>query len=688
MHTLSYARQQHFQTIQSGQSLPVNFQLIGHGELLQSKREKERLENRNAASVIADVIRLLSMQAIALRGHDEGQESSNQGNFREFMTFLGKYNSGVNSWLTSHPGNCSWMSPEIQNEFIQILYDNVFQACKKEMTGKPYSVGCDEVSDISTKQWLSIMIRYVSDGCITERCIALRRIQSMKAEDLKVTLVGVLKELDLPFENMVGQVYDGASNMSGAYNGLQALVKELAPQAMYVWCKSHILNLVCQDSVEYLPEIKLIFDLLQLIYATLKRSPEKTALFRSYTANLNISEATLVLFQESKTEKTTEEGSQEHLKSTLDEDSDCEECTTARKRSGVGKRSMTSLSATRWFARADNLAAVVICYGPLIETFETLSVTNIEASGIVQNLSRFETVFFVLVFKDLFTALQATSEYLQKSDMDMLAAIQSVNAAKKYFRDRRVDLEFTKYYESAIKFCEEFGVGLDAPHKTEAELPPKRKRRVNQHLVGDFVMNSFLSDTLPLDSPFIDDPKYALRVRYFLVIDQISSVLESRFSSQSCELMSWMMAFANDQMLSNELNNSRIRSMCKLWKFSEIDTEIAISEYALVCLLPGIKDKCRTLKQLLKYMHATKLDKVYTVLCGIIIRLCTLPVTSAGNERCHSKLKLVKSYLRNTMGDDRCESLVFLNVERDLTSSLSLDDVVSSFAQKPRKLML
>ena len=103
------------------------------------------------------------MQAIALRGHDEGQESSNQDNFREFMTFLGKYNSGVNSWLTSHPGNCSWMSPEIQNDFIQILYDNVFQACKKEMTGKPFSVGCDEVSDISTKQWLSIMIRYVSD---------------------------------------------------------------------------------------------------------------------------------------------------------------------------------------------------------------------------------------------------------------------------------------------------------------------------------------------------------------------------------------------------------------------------------------------------------------------------------------------------------------------------------------------
>ena len=74
-------------------------------------------------------------------------------------------------------------------------------------------------------------------------------------------------------------------------------------------------------------------------------------------------------------------------------------------------------------------------------------------------------------------------------------------------------------------------------------------------------MNLFLSNMLLLHSLFIDDPKYALQVCYFLVIhvDQISSVLESQFSSKKTEVIDdGIYKWSN--ILPNELNNRRIRS--------------------------------------------------------------------------------------------------------------------------------
>lgn len=45
-------------------------------------------------------------------------------------------------------------------------------------------------------------------------------------------------------ENLIGQSYDGASNMRGQYNGLQKYIRDENPQATYIWCCSHRVNLV------------------------------------------------------------------------------------------------------------------------------------------------------------------------------------------------------------------------------------------------------------------------------------------------------------------------------------------------------------------------------------------------------------------------------------------------------------
>jgi len=49
-------------------------------------------------------------------------------------------------------------------------------------------------------------------------------------------LVGVLKKNDLDINNIVGQDYDGGSNMSGINKGVQTRIMEQNPAALFTHC--------------------------------------------------------------------------------------------------------------------------------------------------------------------------------------------------------------------------------------------------------------------------------------------------------------------------------------------------------------------------------------------------------------------------------------------------------------------
>ncbi len=70
--------------------------------------------------------------------------------------------------------------------------------------------------------------------------------------------------------------------------------------------------------------------------------------------------------------------------------------------------------------------------------------------------------------------------------------------------------------------------------------------------------------------------------------------------------------------------------------------------------------------------------------------IATLPIGSTKSERTFSKLKYVKNRLRSTMGQERLNALMMINVERDLTEAVSFDAVIDKFADTPllRKLLM
>ena len=64
-------------------------------------------------------------------------------------------------------------------------------------------------------------------------------VDETSAKTLKKGICNVLTLHNLQVENMRGQGYDGASNMRGAWNGLQALFLKDCPYAYYVHCFAH-----------------------------------------------------------------------------------------------------------------------------------------------------------------------------------------------------------------------------------------------------------------------------------------------------------------------------------------------------------------------------------------------------------------------------------------------------------------
>ena len=60
----------------------------------------------------------------------------------------------------------------------------------------------------------------------------------------------------------------------------------------------------------------------------------------------------------------------------------------------------------------------------------------------------------------------------------------------------------------------------------------------------------------------------------------------------------------------------------------------------------------------------------------------TLPVTVASAERSFSKLKLIKSYLRSTMSQDRLSGLSILSIENERARKVDLSNIVKTFAEQ------
>ena len=91
----------------------------------------------------------------------------------------------------------------------------------------------------------------------------------------------VLGKLELKLDEIVGECFDGAANMSGVQRGLATRMKDCSPLRIYVHCYGHLLNLAVQDTMTDIEPLRNALGTIQSLYNFLEASPKCHAIFES-----------------------------------------------------------------------------------------------------------------------------------------------------------------------------------------------------------------------------------------------------------------------------------------------------------------------------------------------------------------------------------------------------------------------
>lgn len=146
------------------------------------------------------------------------------------------------------------LSPESQNDMIECCAQEITDTIVSEMSKSGmYAIMVDEARDGQSEQ-LALCVRYVTEGTVKERLLALAEIKSFDAQSIANELQQQLQMRGVAGLKCVAQTYDGAAVMSGSKGDVQAHFRVLHPEAKYVHCYAHELNLVLCHTCRAIPE--------------------------------------------------------------------------------------------------------------------------------------------------------------------------------------------------------------------------------------------------------------------------------------------------------------------------------------------------------------------------------------------------------------------------------------------------
>lgn len=94
----------------------------------------------------------------------------------------------------------------------------------------------------------------------------------------------------------------------------------------------------------------------------------------------------------------------------------------------------------------------------------------------------------------------------------------------------------------------------------------------------------------------------------------------------------------------------------------------------------------KDISDLARVMVETKKHIAFTLVYKLLKLCLTLPVATATVERCFSAMKIVKSNLRNRIGDRFMFDCLICYIEKDILETISNDCVIDRFQRmKPRR---
>ncbi|WVZ91399.1 hypothetical protein U9M48_037579 [Paspalum notatum var. saurae] len=614
---------------------------------VEKQTDEDIRKNRLRLGTSIDAVRWLAFQACPFRGHDESAHSKNQGNFLEMVNLLASYDENVKAVVLGNaPGNAKYTSATIQQEILDLMAFNVQKAIRNEIGDAKFCLIVDESRDESKKEQMALVVRFVDkDGFVREHFLDLIHVNDTYSATLKHELCSVLSFHNLDVKNIRGQGYDGASNMRGEWNSLQAKFLEDCPYAYYVHCFVHQLQLALVGASKEVPEVYNFFEHLATVVNTvLSSSKRNDDLHANQVAEM------------------------EHLI----------ELNELETGSGANQiRTLKRPGDTRWSSHYDSVCSLLKLYKPTYLVLKDIATTRgsgtspsarAKAPGAVKSMMSFDFVFIMHVMRELMGITDLLCKKLQQKSQNIVNAMDDVATTKKLIQNLR-DHGWSSLVSDVKTFCNKHGI----------EIPD-----MNAYY-ADYI-RSRAKDQLTVEHHYRHDI-------FTVAVDQQIHELNCRFSEQATELL--ILCTSLDPKDSFKLLN--IDDVCLLASkfypgdFSEQEINNLrkqLQHYQLVPTNSNFKD-LSTVADLCRRLVETGKSEEYYLIDRLIRLVLTLPVSTATTERAFSAMKLVKTRLRNKMGDDFLRDCLVIYIEKEIAIKFTTNRLIDDFYDiKTRRVRL
>ncbi|XP_020684073.1 zinc finger MYM-type protein 1-like [Dendrobium catenatum] len=581
-----------------------------------------------------DCVRFLLRPGLSFRGHDESSNSENRVNYLELFDFLADHNEKIKTVTSAYANsNLKLNSPKVQKEICVDASAQTLTYIMKDIDNSYFSLIVDESRDVSTKEQVAISMRYVDRlDQVIERFIGIKHVTSTNAVTLKAAIEDILAKHSLSIQRMRGQGYDGASNMRGEFHGLKALILKDNPQAFYVHCFAHQLQLCLVAVTKNHWQVKHLFEFSYRIINTIGASCKRSDAIKC------IQHDKILLY----------------LKN-------------GNLISGKGLNQEINLqksSDTRWSSHFHSLISLMRMYASVIEVLEIIKEEvvhdqqSVEADVLIDIMEYFDFIFIMHLMIDILGITNELSQSLQRKDQDIENKMKLVQISKQRLQLLREN-GWNALLDEVSHFCGVFEVvipNMNEIYKTHRRSVKRGEDKTNLH-------------------------HYRVDL-FYTVVDMQLQELNNRFSESSTELLLYVSCL-NPSDSFHAYDERKLICLAELYPsdFSIIEIVALKSQLSTYIIdMQTIEEfsSLRSIDDLAKQIVKFKKNDVYPLVYRLIILALTLPVATATVERAFSAMKIIKYRLHSRMGDDWLNDCLVPYIEKDVFDMILNKDNVNT----------
>uniref|UniRef100_F7INE3 Zinc finger MYM-type containing 1 n=1 Tax=Callithrix jacchus TaxID=9483 RepID=F7INE3_CALJA len=593
--------------------------------------------NKKYLKLIIENILFLGKQCLPLRGNDLSISSVNKGNFLELLEIRAK-DKGEEIFRLMNSQVDFYNSTQIQSDIIEIIKTEMLQDIVNEINDSPaFSIICDETTNSAMKEQLSICVRYPQKSSnailIKERFLGFVDAEEITGTHLYRTIITYLQQIGVDMDKIHGQAYDSTTNLRIKFNKIAAEFKKGEPRALYIHCYAHFLDLAIIRFCKEVKELRSALKTLSSLFNTIRMSGEMLANFRNIC------------------------------------------------RLSQNKTCKKHISQSCWTVHDRILLSVIDGLPEIIETLEVIashsSNTSFadELSDLLTLVSKFE---FVFCLKFLYRVLSVTgilSKELQNKTIDIFSLSSKIEAILECLSSERNDVYFKTIWDGAEEICQKITC-----KGFKVEKPSLQKRRKIQKSVD-------LGNSDNMFFPTSTEEQYKINI-YYQGLDTVLQNLKLCFSEfDYCKIkqISELLFKWNEPL--NETTAKHIQEFYKLDE--DIIPELRFyRHYAKLNFV--IDNNCINFISLGYLFIQHGLHNNIPCLSKLLYIALSWPITSASTENSFSTLPRLKTYLCNTMGQEKLTGPALMAVEQELVNKLmepeKLDEIVEKFISQMKEI--